>query len=462
VRGVGGDTMSVSDQWLVSLKPKAITYNGAPLTQVFLKIIPEHITHPNPVVNIALDLLKKEVFVYANIIKPILDEHVCPFFLPVLTLSYNCSAEALVAMLTNKSNVQPFDPLQVFARNMTITLYGNNGPGQCFFLDKEPNNGDGLKKFVTGQPATQVQDPENVQCISQHVKSIMEEQRYTLLVTKAITSNLSASEYVTDLWTRQQLDELHLYYFQFSIACLVMLLNQVNHNDLHLFNVMIEKLPKKERVVYGVKDIVYVYETDSIPLVFDFDRSKSPRLGDVFDSPDDIWLQCVTDLWCSFFQLYAGTRDPVIPQCLFLPDKLQQATLVWDSTLAQIPEDDTSVHYLELGKSIIMKGVMYLRDMEEIVFEWGRHANIVEAFSITDPGLPELKASATHLYFIPPEMFTAHDPWKRQDWVFPLYLAVNPEDLEALDALQVSAIIQKKQALANNKLKLLFLELQKK
>lgn len=461
VRGVGGETMSVSDQWLITLKPNAITYDGELLKQVFLKIIPENVTHPNPILLLALENLKKEIFVYANIIKPILDEHVCPFFLPVLTVSYNCQAEALIAMLTNKSNVQPFDPLQVFTRNMTMTLHGNNGPGQCFFLNKEPNNGANLKKFVTGEPATQVQDPDNVRCISQNIKAIVEDQTYTLLVTKAITSNFNAADYVTDMWTAQRLDELHLYYFQFSIACLVMLLNQVNHNDLHLLNVMIEKLPKKEKVVYGVKDIVYVYETDVIPLVFDFDRAKSPRLGDTFGDDSQTWLQCVTDLWSSFFQLYAGTNDPVIPQCLFLPDKVQQATRVWDTAIAKLPTDDPNVNYLEVGKSIIMQGVMYLRDVEDIVFEWGRHSNVVGAYSIQDPGLPEFRQNATHIYFIPPEMFLEHDQLRRTDYVLPLYLALNPDNMQQ-QSLNEDAIIQKKQELAKNKLKLLYLQLQKK
>ena len=459
VSGVGGDTESLSDQWLMTLKPNSVVYNGVPLQQVFLKIVPEHVSHPNPTTTIVLNGLQREIFIYANIIKPILDQNICPFFLPVLNVSYNCSAAALIAMLSAQGSSEQFNPEQVFLRNMTSIVYGVlEGSGRCFLLEKEPNQGQGLKKFVTGEPTAQVQAPENRQCVAEHVKNILETQQYTLLVTKAITSNITAADYVVSMWGTGKLDELHLFYFQFSIGYMVMLLKQIKHNDLHFGNVMIEKLPRPEKVVYGIDNMVYVYETDSIPLIFDFDRAKAPQLGDLYGDEVETFIECMTDYWCFFCALYCNNKDPVIPECLFRPENFTTAKALWDTTFAKGLQGKSD--FMEVGLTIL-DGLKYVKDFQDIIMAFASSANVVEAYELDDSGLPSIRENAQFIYYIPFSLINSGDATVHvtDDVGTQLHLALNSDAVQ-LTVEDPEIIIQKKQLLARNKLKLLHLQLE--
>lgn len=463
VQGVSGESMSLSDQWLVTLKPNLIMYDGVPLHQVFLKVVPERVSHIDPVITTALDMLHREIFIYANIIKPIIDQHICPFFLPVLNVSYNCPAAALVAMLG--AGGPGLDPQQVFLRNMTIILHGNdNQEGQCFFADRETAPRKQLKRFKTGEPTVQVENPENKQCMAEHATSILVNQQYTLLVTKAITSNLTSDTYIPQLWAAPgQQNKLHLFYFQVAIGFLVLLVKKVHHNDLHFQNVMLEQLPTTATFVYGVGKTVYHYETNTMPLIFDFDRSRTPQLGD--DMGDDMQMatDLFSDMWCYFFGAYAQTRDPVIPQCVFREEDLAAGTALWDQTIASNPKP-SMIEYIEVGKTIL-DGLQFIQDdIVNIVFDFAGASGVVAAYPLDDPELFKLRTPGTHVYYIPPEMLenssrTSSPTLVAPDVVVPLALALHSDEVQ--DTVEnKDEIIAKKQQLAKNKLKLLHLKLQ--
>jgi len=458
VQGVGGSTASVSDQWIITLQHNKIMYKDNYVNQLFVKVIPEIANPSDPKVETRLKNLQREIFVYGNIIKPLLDHNVSPYFLPVLNVSYNCPAAALIEMLRDKAPTpavlepqatiepqaaqEPYDPTMVLVRNMTLTVDRSR-----FKRKLEPNSAS-LQTFVTGKPLAPITNSKNRELLQENLVPVLEEYKYTLLITKPILSSVTSVDYIFSVLEKPKKDELYLFYFQLTIACMIMVFLRLKHNDFHFGNILVQQLPKKELFLYGVDDKIYSFVTNHIPIVFDFDLSKSPLLGDELNWPADY----MKDFWSYFFQLYATTKDNNIIECLFKPRHQAKAKSYWDGVIQANPTGDHD--FVTAGQDLDTRKMMaYLNDMYDIVFNWAMLSNQVTPHSLTDPEVLTLREMASHEYYFGSVNFD--EKTGRLNVPDPFQLLeefINPQTPKNVN---IPEIISKKQELARSRLELL-------
>jgi len=60
--------------------------------------------------------------------------------------------------------------------------------------------------------------------------------------------------------------------FQLAVACYALSLSKTTHNDLHMNNIFIQKIPWTT-ATYVIDEISYTFRTDNKVKVFDFNKS---------------------------------------------------------------------------------------------------------------------------------------------------------------------------------------------
>ena len=493
VLGIGSGTMSTSDQWLITLVPNTVNYLGTFLNKVFVKVIPNIRNHPDPWFNNMLQNLQKEVKIYAEVIKPIVDKRICPYFLPVLNVSNNCPASAIINMLRDKTPqvgykrkvpdtypTEPFNAENVFIRNMVIStmsfIDGKNEFPQALCFDEQaeidnrnsfyPNQEDHveglgfLKSFTTGENIVSLHSPDNRTCVlrSETRSKFLFDTTYTMLYTVPIEGGETGKTFLRSLIDNNNIPGIYFYFFQLFIALATMSWAQVYHNDLHDSNILIQYLDKNEKFTYIVKTTLYTFSTNVIPILFDFDRSIVSQLDTVTDK--NIFY---SDMWAIVFAYYNNDGIPeevrnMLISCVFKPEKNQEAKnylkLVFNATLNDRYKFDVGRTSL---KTDYMRKLTF--DFHIIVENWANAAN-VSHMSAFDPRaarileMKDRKQYITNSNFFDQDtgVITSSDPFHF------LYVLIQ-ESLE-VDANEAKEIIARKQVLARQNLELLQLKLQ--
>jgi hypothetical protein len=483
VSGVAGGTMSVSDQWIITLHPERVTYQERFLNRVFVKIIP-NIIHPNEDTNLRIQDLLSEVKIYGDVIKPIIDKKICPFFLPVINVTYNCSASSLIEMLRDKSpdenfrlkvppeKSEPFDPETVFVRNMALTLHSlileEETVAVCIQPDIEIKNRNQqypkeehvdsisfLKQFTTGAPVAVLTDSNNNNCIQKYRNSILEHP-YTLLYTQPIEGNETVYRYILQLGEDHDTHGMFFLCFQMSIAFATMHSSKLLHSDLHLNNILMKTLDQHEKVMYIVEDVLFTYVNRKIPIVFDFDRSNAKRhFNNKFEE-----IRLRSDLWGFFLDLYVLFVNPewkdAVISCVFKPRYQEQARQYWDSLYTKYGPDENYV-YIGRRKTDVERMNMYTDDPVQIIINWAKASGVVKIAPVVEVPLDELMDNRARRYIYRSSFFDSdtgviieEDPFScLYGYAQTIYLPENTQE-----------IIDRKHILARQNLKLLQLKLQ--
>lgn len=101
---------------------------------------------------------------------------------------------------------------------------------------------------------------------------------YSILITESTPKNsIKFDDYLEA--SQDPTDEFYQIYLQLCIACYVMSLSKINHNDLHTGNVFIKTLEKPELFVFEINGNKYDILTSKQVMVYDFDRAFCQRLG---------------------------------------------------------------------------------------------------------------------------------------------------------------------------------------
>lgn len=482
VTGRSGATMSSSDQWLIHLRPNILHYHGKPLNHLFVKIVPNNYKPVNPVSELYLTRLQYEIKVYAEVIKPILDKKICPFFLPVINVTYNCSAQSLIDMLTDKAPApeykkpdrasDPFNPTQVFVRNMTFSLfqYLYDGPvekrkiGMCFDPQREMKllNMDldddflqddfmaTVKSFTTGEDTVPLLDRKNLECVSAHAADILYNINYTLLITEPVFGSTTFYNYIRTLLKQGNIANLYLLYFETSIAFSVMYWSKLFHQDLHLGNILIKQLPKTESFLYRVENMVYTYHTNVIPYVFDYDRSELKRYHENFEEEN-----LITDLVPFFLNCWViSKRDDNILHALFIPEAIDEAREYFEELYTRSKQENPNLIIFARQTMDINFFMDIMFEYNEIIDNWAKLSGLVTMSSHRDAHIGALLESTDHQYFYSSSFFNI-DTGELQvlDPFSMIYKAPSP-----LEVQNTQAILAKKQVLAQNELEILQLQ----
>lgn len=265
VEGFRLSSASPSDMYLLNLRD-GVTFNKQPVRQVVAKVSvsPETLTKLKATLPLSEDefdillrqfqSLEYEYLVYSNIIKPLLVNKVCPFFVNVYGVAYNCN-------YTNAERIVGKERRKAFKQNMYyIVSYENRG------VVTNPS-------IVINKDLDQKFDPEN-------------KARFNILLTeymdpahtksfKSVSITPTPSEVLPAGLTQYHYTLL----FQVAVACYAMELSKTNHNDLHHENVFVTIHDAPITIYLRIDGIVYELVTSFVCKVFDYDHASSESLG---------------------------------------------------------------------------------------------------------------------------------------------------------------------------------------
>lgn len=278
VVGIPSNSQSPIDTWTLNFK-NGTRYDCRNVEKGFVKISVSH----NSLINtdtkcnlMYLFGLEYEIKVYKNVIKPLIDNNICPNFI-MYYASGQCSFENLKNILTENSKENHDEIEEKLKRNMTIIA-------NC--LADRPSIND----------ASEYAFPES------YVK-FDQDWRYNILAISTMKNFETFSKYIK----RRGIDflddkdeETHRDYkiiFQIFAACYAMSLSKMVHNDLHLENIFVEQIPEQE-VSYGISGLYYTFTTDVKVKIYDYDSSYVEHLGPNLGIPD---FFCSKYSYCNIF-----------------------------------------------------------------------------------------------------------------------------------------------------------------
>ena len=198
--------------------------------------------------------LEYEFLVYSNITKRLIDQEVCPFFVSIYGVAYNCNYEKVYNILrkaTTDAGVPVSDVELRFKRNIR----------------------DALTKKTRG--AINDMDP-----LEPGLGSIdsMAMLRFNMLVSEFMYPAR------TNKFENHPFDQLYVidwtYLFQVAVACYALECSKTAHNDLHDGNVFLVDLNDMVTFTMVVQETAYTVSTDKRVALYDFDRAYCTMLGD--------------------------------------------------------------------------------------------------------------------------------------------------------------------------------------
>ena len=269
VNGLASNSTSPTDTWILTFK-QGVKYNNKPIQKAFLKfyIDPDSLDDaPKDYTNFQCDKYKYlltlqglnyEIQVYKDVIKPLLDNNICPNFVRYLGSGKSCSQKNLIDMLDGKASVRS-NPTITMDRETAGYLLERN----LMFMKvnnrdyPRPSINDNLTKSLRGE------SPKNY--------------KVNFLINEAISKNTkSFFDWFKDYGILSELVLMAI--TQVLCACYAMSLSKMTHNDLHSGNVWVS--PKKINFFYIIdNDNVVNIENGNFVMVYDFDRSYVKRLG---------------------------------------------------------------------------------------------------------------------------------------------------------------------------------------
>lgn len=258
VTGLPASSASLSDMYILKCKPN-VKFSGKPVSHLFVKlsvsassltpavlaILEPHLLSRQGFAGSKTELLFKRL-AYAQmeasayeVVKKIYYSHMCPFFVRVYGVGFDCTYGQILKLLDTVSHN--------FERNLWYML---TNVSQRPAIHEDTKEDDTLFKSL---------DPDHV-------------LRFNLLLLQYVQHpsvlNLMMQGHYNNLSLLLQLT------FMVGYGCYALFLNGLCHRDLHLGNVLVEPCGEERTLVLIVDDRAYRLKVTEFPRLFDFDRSK--------------------------------------------------------------------------------------------------------------------------------------------------------------------------------------------
>jgi len=271
VKGIESNSASPTDTWTVYFKDN-ITYDNKPITSGFLKIfmIPSPVLGGNVLANLGL---KYEMDIYKYIIKNIIKYKICPNFVKYLASGEECRFYDLLNILVGNL----YDPLDVSLlskEDCTKNLIRN-----LFYVLKEKER----RPSIQSNMAIHILRPVD-----------FTSKLYNILLLENMDDNITLNKWLT--MNSRKYTEFWNIIFQITVACYVMSLSKLVHNDLHSGNIFIKDLGTETLFVYNINGNELVIKTRYQPLIYDFDRGYVEKFGD-----NELLNNCYRNSQCNIF-----------------------------------------------------------------------------------------------------------------------------------------------------------------
>lgn len=268
VIGLTSNSMSNSDQWIVTI---------ADGTKLFIKIFVEDI-NPN---------LEYEILIYERIIKPLVKNHICPFFIPYVGSGNKCTFTTLLQMITG--NIDG-DHVELDKNRLLRNLYF------IYLLTKFPNLNEQQSRFIEHFHSTtsNTLNRPTLQNTTLYdtgtFETIIDTISFKYLILHAILPNTytiketNLSNIPVEIKHTVQTDsEKFAILYMIIYTCMILSMSNTIHNDLHLGNIYIHKMstPINYQFEYrgGAFDVSHRFTSIYKVMVYDFDNSYASSIG---------------------------------------------------------------------------------------------------------------------------------------------------------------------------------------
>lgn len=266
--GLASQSASATDQFLFKFRPNTF-YNGKLLLEGFQKVF---LTYPqNETTNTQL----YEYYILTNVIRPILRFSINPHFVKILGGRLGVSFYAMTNYLSAKTGLSVSQAEQNLLRNTyymdkgyqnrpSITDTRNLIPNEVNAMQIMRTSGD-LNKLQYGFLLSESHDIKVCNTFQEllNIPDYTTVTFYTVCKCKPPVGTDEYNEWVKIVFTCL---------FQILTACYTLILSETNHNDLHLNNILVQKIPPKINTYY-INDKMYKMESPIHVMLFDFDRS---------------------------------------------------------------------------------------------------------------------------------------------------------------------------------------------
>lgn len=265
--GIPGSSASPTEAMVVEFKNntkyknKLIKYGFLKIwiDPISLKYVFKHV-YDKSYYSSALGGLNYEIYVYRHVIRELLDYNICPNFIKYLGSSKRCSWKNLTN-ITSKirpKDIKDGEHVRRTKQNIIQTIYSEDlGERQAIDSDNYKNLNSKLLALETLN---------------------IEDLNFNILVNEAIEDKYT--ETLRDFLLRNEdINELNSVMFQCMAGCYAMSMSKMVHNDLHTGNIWVIKLPEKRTFIYNYNYIEYMFETQYMVKIYDFDRSYVERFG---------------------------------------------------------------------------------------------------------------------------------------------------------------------------------------
>jgi hypothetical protein len=286
VNGLKSNSASPTDTWIVTFKDDT-KYNNEPLNKAFIKwyMSPSSLkyyqtnngknelssTYSNGIYG-----LEYELNVYRKIIRPIIDQGICPNFIRYLGSGVRCSYNDLLNILKNGSDINE----KILNKNLTRNI--------LFILNKK-------RKRPSILMETEINNKWD------YVNNINSNTQYNLIVNEVISKDTRTFSNILDneMPNGEILEETWKIIFQIVVACYTMSLSKMVHNDLHTSNIYVEKI-QPTKITYIINNKSYTFITENKAMIYDFDRAYVESLGENIKVENENEL-CTSNSQCNIF-----------------------------------------------------------------------------------------------------------------------------------------------------------------
>jgi hypothetical protein len=266
VKGVTKNSSSPSEGLILKFKENT-NYEGKPLNYGFMKWFAINKENDSAIA------LEYEMKVYKEIIRPLIDNHICTNFIRYLS-SGECDTDAIVNLLQGKVVMDNGDIMNKKESRLATTI---------------------MYDFSFYEEETNQRNVNNI--INEYGKEFKKEkyssEKIGVLINEAISQDTVSFEDWLNNWNWDDFDILGAILFQICAGIYALNLSHTAHNDLHLGNIWL--VPNKEKIVYIMGKIVYTVDCGLKVLIYDFDRSYSKSLGNNVSLETDLctrYSQC--------------------------------------------------------------------------------------------------------------------------------------------------------------------------
>lgn len=234
IKGLESSSASNTDTWILNFREET-TYEDISISKGFFKIFLSDLVYE-------IQTYEKIMLLYNN--------NICTNFVKYLGSCMNCTSKDLMNFLKDKTILDDKNILENLNRNVV------------YMVNKFKNRPSIDKITLT------------------LYKYILDNYKYNILLLEYVEPINFNKWIIINNRTLPNFElELRNILFQICVCFYSLSLSKIIHNDIHMGNIFIKKLPTETVSLYYINDEAYLIKSNYKPLIYDFDRAYVQSLG---------------------------------------------------------------------------------------------------------------------------------------------------------------------------------------